>query len=83
MATIRKATAKPKRAKPLTAREKTRAYRARKRAQGMRLMQRWIIDTRTPEFRAEARRQSRLLSESPHAEEDQAFLDSIQEFTTE
>lgn len=33
------------------------------RAQGLRLVQRWVIDTRAPEFAAEARRQSRLLAE--------------------
>ena len=76
-------TAKRKHAKPLTSREKARAYRARKRAQGLRLVQRWVIDTRSPKFIAEARRQSRLLAESPHAEEDQAFVDAIQEFTSE
>jgi antitoxin (DNA-binding transcriptional repressor) of toxin-antitoxin stability system len=32
-------------------------------------------------FAAEARRQSKLLNESPHAEEDQALVDAIQEFT--
>ena len=74
------ATAKNPRAKPLTSRAKVRAYRARKRAQGMRLIQRWVIDTRTSEFRAEAARQSRLLAESPHAEDDQTFVDAISEF---
>ena len=33
----------------------------------------------TPEFAAEARRQSLLAARSPHAEEDQAFVDSISE----
>ncbi len=33
----------------------------------------------TPEFAAEARRQSLLAANSPHAEEDQAFVDSISE----
>ena len=77
------ATTKRKRASPLTSREKARTYRARKRAQGMRLMQRWIVDTRSPAFRAEARRQCLLANQSPHAEEDQAFIESIQEFTSE
>jgi prevent-host-death family protein len=36
-----------------------------------------------PGFAAEARRQSRLLAGSPNAEEDQAFVDAIQEFTSE
>ena len=33
----------------------------------------------TPGFAAEARRQSLLAAKSPHAEEDQAFVDSISE----
>ena len=33
----------------------------------------------TPEFAAEARRQSLRAARSPHAEEDQAFVDSISE----
>lgn len=34
-------------------------------------------DTFSPEFAAEARRQSLIVANSPHAEEDQAFVDSI------
>lgn len=33
----------------------------------------------TPEFAAEAHRQSLRAASSPHAEEDQAFVDSISE----
>lgn len=36
-----------------------------------------IPDTSAPEFAAEARRQSQLVSRSEHAAEDQAFVDSI------
>jgi hypothetical protein len=74
---------KTKRSKPLSSRDKVRTYRARKRAQGLRLVQIWVPNTRSAKFRAEARRQSRLLAESPNAEDDQAFVDAIQEFTTE
>lgn len=58
-------------------RERVRAYRARMRAQGMKLVQIWVPDTSSPEYIAEARRQSRLAAESPHAAADQAFVDSI------
>lgn len=34
------------------------AYRHRRRAQGLRLVQRWVPDTRSPEFLAEIRAQS-------------------------
>ena len=36
-----------------------------------------LPDTFSPEFAAEARRQSLIVANSPHAEEDQAFVDSI------
>jgi hypothetical protein len=66
-----------------SSREKTAAFRARKRAQGLRLVQFWVPDTRTEEFRREAHRQSRLAAQSPHAAEDQAFVDAISEIWDE
>jgi len=60
-------------------RAKVSAHRARMRAKGMRLLQIWVPDTRSPEFAREARRQSRAVARSPHAAEDQAFVDSITE----
>ena len=47
------------------------------RRQGLRPIQFWVPDTRSPEFAAEAHRQSLLVARSPYAEEDQAFVDSI------
>ena len=58
-------------------RKKVASHRARMRAQGMRLLQIWVPDPRSPEFAKEARRQSRAAARSPHAKEDQAFVDSI------
>ena len=58
-------------------RKKVSAHRARMRAQGMRLLQIWVPDTRSPEFAKEARRQSRAAARSPHAKDDQAFVDSL------
>jgi hypothetical protein len=47
------------------------------RAQGLRLVQRWVIDTRTPEFAAEARRESLILAEADKKNpEDLEFLDA-------
>ena len=66
-----------------SSREKVRAHRDRLRAQGLRPIQLWVPDTRSPAFAAEARRQSRLVAESPHAAEDQAFVDAISELTFE
>ena len=39
-----------------------------------------LPDTSTPEFAAEARRQSRMVARSPRAEEDQAFVDAISDW---
>jgi hypothetical protein len=58
-------------------RAKVRAHRARLRAQGLRPIQIWVPDTRSPEFAAEARRQSLRLARSRHEADDQAFIDAI------
>ena len=51
-------------------RKKVASHRAKLRAQGLRPIQIWVPDTRSPEFAKEARRQSRLVARSPHAAED-------------
>ncbi|MBV9418737.1 MAG: antitoxin MazE family protein [Alphaproteobacteria bacterium] len=58
---------------------KVRRHRERQRAAGLRLVQFWVPDIRSEAFKAEARRQSRLIADSPHEAEDQAFIDSISE----
>lgn len=63
-----------------SSRDKVRDHRARMRAKGMKLVQLWVPDTSSSAFKAEARRQSRLVASSPHEADDQAFLDSISEF---
>lgn len=70
-------------AKRKAGRDKVRAHRAKLRARGLRPVQLWLPDTRTPEFIAEARRQSQAIADSPHEKHDQAFVDSISEFWTE
>lgn len=62
-----------------SSRDKVRAHRARLRAQGLRPIQIWVPDVRSPAFKAEARRQSRLVAASAHEAEDQAFIDAITE----
>jgi hypothetical protein len=37
----------------------------------------WVRDVRTPEFRAEARRQAAGVASSPFAAHDQAFIDAV------
>ena len=39
-----------------------------------------LPDTKSAAFKAEARRESLLIAQSPHDAEDQAFVDSISEF---
>ncbi len=63
-------------------RDKVRNHRARMRAKGMKLVQYWVPDVTSPEFKAEAHRQSLLIANSPHEADDQAFIDSISEFGT-
>jgi hypothetical protein len=60
-----------------SSREKVRAHRARLRAQGLRPIQIWVPDVRSPEFAAEARRQSLLIANSPEDKDDQDFVDSL------
>jgi hypothetical protein len=47
------------------------------KANGMRLIQMWVPDTRTAEFAKRAKRQSLLANRSPHAAEDQAWVDAM------
>jgi len=63
--------------KASSSRDKVRSHRERLRAQGLRPIQIWVPDTRSPRFAAEARRQCKLIAESPFAAEDQAFVDSL------
>ena len=63
--------------KPVTSRDKVRAHRERLRAQGLRPIQIWVPDVRSPTFAAQASRQSRIVASSPHAAEDQAFIDAL------
>ena len=52
------------------------------RAKGMKLVQYWVPDVTSPEFKAQARRDSLLIVNSPHEAEDQAFVDVISEYWT-
>jgi antidote-toxin recognition MazE-like antitoxin len=63
------------RARP--ARDKVRAYRERLRDQGLRPIQIWVPDVRSPAFKTQAHRQSLAVANSPHAREDQDFIDEI------
>lgn len=68
---------KPRSKKSRSSRDKVRDHRDRLRAQGLRPLQIWVPDTRSPRFAAEARRQCDLIAGSPFEADDQAFVDSI------
>jgi hypothetical protein len=53
------------------------AHRERLRAQGLRPIQIWVPDVRSPAFAEEASRQSAAVAASAHAQDDQAFIESI------
>lgn len=72
--------AKAARRKSASSRDRVRAHRARLRAEGLRPVQLWLPDTSSPEFIAEAHRQSLAIANSPHEAEDQAFVDAISEW---
>ena len=59
---------------------KVREHRARLRAQGLRPIQIWVPDVRSPAFRAEAHRQSAAVAASAHVREDQAFIDAVSDW---
>jgi Protein of unknown function (DUF3018) len=63
------------------AREKVRAHRARLRAQGLRPIQFWVPDVRSPEFLAEAKRQCLLLNASAQDKEDMDFIEAISDWS--
>jgi hypothetical protein len=67
----------PPSTRPKTSRDKVRAHRERLRRQGLRPIQIWVPDTRSPEFAAEAHRQSLLVAESAGEQEDQDWVDAV------
>lgn len=56
---------------------RVREHRRRLRAQGLRPVQIWVPDVRSPEFPREAHRQSAAVAGSRHAQDDQEFIDAI------
>jgi hypothetical protein len=69
--------------KPKLSRVKVREHRERLRAQGLRPIQIWVPDVRSPAFRSEAHRQSAAIAASAHAREDQAFIDAATDWGDE
>jgi hypothetical protein len=64
-------------------RNKVREHRARLRERGLRPIQIWVPDVRSPAFRSEAHRQSAAIAASAHAKDDQAFIDAVADWGDE
>ena len=62
---------------------RVRAHRARLRAQGLRPVQIWVPDVRSPAFAAEAHRQSRAVADCAYEAADQDFIDSVSDWPNE
>jgi hypothetical protein len=58
-----------------TAHANVRRYRQRMRAKGLRQIQLWVPDTRSPTFAAECRRQSLLVAGDPA---EQVIMDGLE-----
>lgn len=58
-------------------RERVDEHRRRLRQQGLRPIQIWAPDVRSPSFKREAHRQSLAVATGPQAREDQAFIDAV------
>lgn len=56
---------------------KVRLHREKLRKRGLRPLQIWVTDTRSPRFALEARRQAQAIAASDSALDDQAFIDAI------
>ncbi|BCH29602.1 antitoxin MazE [Mesorhizobium sp. L-8-10] len=69
--------------KPKPVREKVREHRERLRAQGLRPIQIWVPDVRSPSFRTQAHRQSQAVAASAYARGDQAFIDAVSDWGDE
>jgi hypothetical protein len=63
-----------------SSRDRTRAWRDKLRRQGLRPIEIWVPDVRSPEFVAEAHRQSLAIARSEQAHGDQDFIDAISDF---
>jgi hypothetical protein len=66
-----------------SSRIKVREHRERLREQGLRPIQIWVPDVRSPAFRSEAHRQSAAVAASGRAADDQAFIDAISDWGDE
>lgn len=57
--------------------DRVRNHRNRLRARGLRPVQIWVPDTRSPNFASEAHLQSAAVAASEQSHDDQAFVDAL------
>jgi hypothetical protein len=62
-----------------SSRERVQKHRAKLKRQGLRPLQIWVPDTENPRFRAECRRQSRLIAADPHEKEIMDWIERAQD----
>jgi hypothetical protein len=65
------------RTRSTSSRDKVRAHRKRLRRQGLRPIQIWVPDMRSPSFAAKAHKQSLAVARSAGSAADQDFIDVI------
>jgi len=63
-----------------SSRDKVRAHRQRLRQQGLRPIQIWVPDMRSPAFVRQAHRQSLAVAKSAYAKQDQDFVDAVSDW---
>ena len=68
--------------RPKSTKLKVRKHREQLRRQGLRPLQIWVPDVLSPSFRAAARKQSRAVAASAHADADLAFIQAVSDLGT-
>lgn len=58
-------------------RSKFAAYRARKKAAGLKEVRRWVWDVHSPAFQEQLRREGEILKEAPEQREAADFIESV------
>ncbi|MGY6497658.1 MAG: antitoxin MazE family protein [Microcella sp.] len=61
----------------MSSRARVSAYRSRLRAEGLRPVQMWVPDVRTPTFAVEAQRQAGVVAAADAASDDMHFVETI------
>ena len=68
---------------PKSSKERVRRHREKLRSQGLRPIQIWVPDVRSPEFAEQAYRDSLAIANSPFEKDDQDFIDSLNTWNDE